>query len=565
MGFWKKWKRSILIVLLPIVSYLLLGPLEIYFGNKKDFQFAYRDFFWPFLLLAIAALIVISLVISLLPEKINRFLGALILGVGIASYIQNMFMNIKLSEANGAPMNWAELGSFPFINGIVYCAIIVVIVVLSFAVKKHWDAIAMGGGAFLSAIQLVAIVSLLVTAPAADNGVASNLQESGEKQLQVASDNNIIVFVLDTFGTAQIDSILKEYPEALDEFADFTYYNNADCHYYVTFPSMTHLLTGAEFDFHTTSEQWLEKSWASERADNFFQALRAEKYECNLYSKEEGYVYGAMTNLEGKFDNVKSLEQVVYKWPLMKKLGKMSIYRYVPYFIKPYFEVVTKDFSKVTDIKEGRAVVDDNGEFYKILTEEKLSISEDMENAFIIQHLFGAHAPYTIDANAQVVKEATRLETGKGLLTIVSEYLQQLKNLEVYNSATIIVMADHGAWHGGDTQPIFFIKEKDERHDKMLLNSAPISWDDFQATILKIIGRDYSEYGTSIYDWKEGDQRERSVYMIQNDDAYPVVEGSTFNVYYKYMYLTDKEELDQKVKNGPDEVLPATPWQKIPW
>ena len=99
----------------------------------------------------------------------------------------------------------------------------------------------------------------------------------------------------------------------------------------------------------------------------------------------------------------------------------------------------------------------------------------------------------------------------------------------------------------------------------MNINSAPISWDDFQATIISLLEKDYSDYGTSIYDWDEDDERERTVYMIQNDESYPKVEGSTFNVYYKYNYLKDKTELNRKVKKGPDEILPATSWREIPW
>lgn len=560
MKFKKKWTRTILVILLPVVSYFLLGPLEIYFGNQKDFAFKYSDFFWLFLLLSVSVLMLGSLIIALLPEKVNRILSALILGIGVASYVQNMFMNIKLSEVNGAPMDWTSLGNFPTINGIIYCGIVVVIVVLSLMLEKYWNAISMGSAAFLSAVQLVAVISLLVTAPAKTSDT-TDLQESGEKQFKVASESNIIVFILDTFGNTQIEQIQEIYPDALDGLKDFTYYNNADCHYYVTFPSMTHMLTGLEFDFDMSAPKWLQKAWTSPKANTFFETIRDVGYERNLYSLETGYVYGDMSNLEGKFDNILPMKQIVHKWQLLKKMGKLSIYRYVPYFVKPYFEVVTKDFSTVTDIEEGRSVVDDNGEFYQVLVNEGLSVDEKMEKAFIIQHLFGVHKPYTINADAQIVEESTMTETGMGLITIVNEYLQQLKELNVYDKSTIIITADHGAWYGGDTQPIYFIKKRNETHDGILMNSAPISADDFQATILSILEKDYSEYGTSIYDWNEEDERERTVYMPMIDEEYPAVEGSVFNVYYKYSYFGDKKELNQKVANGPEEVLPAASWE----
>ena len=62
------------------------------------------------------------------------------------------------------------------------------------------------------------------------------------------------------------------------------------------------------------------------------------------------------------------------------------------------------------------------------------------------------------------------------------------------------------------------------------------------------------------FDWNEGDERERTVYMRMTDDAYPAINNSSFNVYYEYTYFHDREELNKKVDEGDYEVLPATPW-----
>ena len=57
------------VVLLPIISYLCLGPLEIYYGNVKDFSFTLTDFLLPLFGIAAAAFLVIVAVLLLLPEK----------------------------------------------------------------------------------------------------------------------------------------------------------------------------------------------------------------------------------------------------------------------------------------------------------------------------------------------------------------------------------------------------------------------------------------------------------------------------------------------------------------
>ena len=130
----------------------------------------------------------------------------------------------------------------------------------------------------------------------------------------------------------------------------------------------------------------------------------------------------------------------------------------------------------------------------------------------------------------------------------------------LYEDANIIVTADHGSWYNNDTQPIFFLKKSGEKHERLQTNTAPISLDDFQATIMSLIGEDSAEYGTSVFEWQPGQERERTVYMRFTDDAYPDVPGSSFNIYGGYTYMTDKEELNAKVNGEPDEVKMATPW-----
>lgn len=558
--YWNKLRTTLIIVALPMISYGFLGPLEIFFGNEKDFNFWYTDFFGILALISVVVWLIGSACIALLPNRILKITNALILGVGIASYIQNMFMNIKLSEDDGSPMQWETLGNFPVINLIIWIVLLIVVVSACILLKKKWELVSMAAAGFLCAIQLVAVLSLLLTSMGGRNENGA-LQMSGRNQFKVASDENIIVFVLDTYGSTQMENAMMQYPDMLDGLQDFTYYNNADCHYYCTFPSMTNMLTGNNFDFGAQlSQEWMAESWQSERAVNFYETLHKEGFVCNLYSAETGYVYGDLINLTEKFDNVNHMTPIVDQKQLVKLMAKMSMYRYVPYIVKPRFEVLTLEFGEIVSYEGDVTSIDNNGEFYQKLLNERLQIDEEEENALIIQHLFGTHKPYTINEHANLVESAEVSQTARGLFVIVDEYINQLKELGLYENATIIITADHGSWYGGDAQPIFFIKRSGEQHDTMQTNSAPISLDDFQATILSVLDCEYDGYGTSIFDWEAGDTRERSVYMRISNEDYPEVPGSSFNVYYGYTYTTDKTELNEKIAAGPDEILPATPW-----
>lgn len=558
----EKIKDVILPSLLIVISYMLLGPLEVFFGNTKDFSFSYTSFIGILLGLGLVFVAVCCMLALILPAKARKIFGAVLAFVGVASYIQNMFLNGRLSQDNGAPMDWDSLAVQTGLNLVLWVLILVIFAVAYVLLKKNWRAVSSSVCGFLCAIQIVAVISILV--PAMGNGTTVPTDEgiglSGEKQFQVAPGHNIVVFVVDTLGTQQIDEIKSVYPDALDGFEDFTFYSNADCTFYCTFPSMTHLFTGNPLDFNANSLDWEKESWDSERGRSFFEKLHSKKYTCNLYSNEIGYVYGSIDNLDGKWDNIGPVEQVVNKPLAVELLLKISAYRYVPYVIKPHLEVLTKDFDGVVSYKDDEVPATDNADFLSALRENGLLVDKSAKNAFIVEHLFGTHAPYTTSADGQKVEESTCQDVGCAMFLMIREYLENLKELGRYDDATIIIMGDHGRWFGSDPQPVFMVKEQGETHEEMWYNAAPISYMDFQATIMKMIGSDTDLFQTSIYDWHEADTRERTVYMRANCDDMPAVKGSSFNAYYGYTYYTDKTELLDIINNGPTVIKPATPW-----
>lgn len=560
MNVKEKLLNAVTVVSLPIISYLCLGPIEIYFGNLKDFSFELKDFLLPLICIAVVVMLISVAILLLLPNKANTICCTAVLAFGICSYVQNMFMNTKLVEIDGSQMKWETLGSYPIINLIIWAAISLLVVLACFLLR--FKAIVMrGASGFLSLIQIVAIASLIIGG-AGQTEQRVSYSMLGDDTFHVGSSKNVIVYIIDTLGTKQVENALKEYPDMMDGFHDFTYYSNADCGYYCTFPSLTHLFTGEEFDFYAeTSEAWLKEAWTSERAEEFFGELHKNNITCNLFSLDNGYVYGEKSNLVGKFDNICEAENKVDLLELLPKIYKLSAYRYMPYILKPSFEILTKDFDNVVTVKGSTInVIEDNCEFYAALRENHYSVNEEYDSAFMVTHIFGTHAPYTTSAQGTYVEEATVSETVCGLFQIMRTALNDLKKIDAYDTADIIIMADHGSWWGGDTQPLFMVKREGEHQDVMTYNDAPIAYEDFQATVLELFGLNSDRFGTSIYDWGEGDFRERTVYMRANDDDKPSVKGSSWNAYHGFTYTSGREELNDMVERGEYEWKPATKW-----
>lgn len=557
MTFLKRFAFSLIIVAAPVLTLIVKGPLEVFSGNSKEFNFVLSDFFPSLICVALFVLIMAALILAILPKKIRDVVICVIGGLELCMYVQNMFLNKQLSTEDGSPMAWEEMSALTTQNLIIWLVILAVFSVVIIKLKDRSTLILFESFA-LTVIQLVVVVSLLFSYKAPVN---SNLQMSGDKQFSVAKDENIIVFVIDTFGNAQLDKVMADHPEILDELHDFTYYNNADCHYYCTFPSMTHMFTSIDFDFESESKQWMHNAWTSDEANRFYNAIHEKGFTCNFFSTDIGYTYGNIANLMGKFDNIEEKEKEIDQKEVLSKFLKMSVFRSVPYILKPHFEVLTSDFSNVVSFKEGKSVIHSNSEFYEGLHENGLTIDSSMNKAFIIEHIFGTHKPYTMDENGQYLEGASLDQTVRGLLKIVADYLEELKRLDLYDNSTIIITADHGSWGKYDPQPIFFYKAQNENHEVMQVNSAPISHDDILATLSEVSGIDKEGYGTTIWDWNPGDTRERTVYMRINDDNYPKVQGSSlFNLYHGFTYTTDRNEIVAKMNETPDYIIPATPW-----
>lgn len=542
----------------------IFGPAEIYFVNVAEFKFVYGEFVWILSAIAIIGSILVSLITSFLPNIARKIIWSVIFGLSVAGYAQIMFINEGLDLLGMNPEGYQVNKGQAIGNGILWLIIIALITAFSLWKEKIWKSIICFGAVFLIGIQSVAWVSLMLSA----EDIAYKYEEgewylSGENQFKVSANKNIIVIVLDYFSNQYIEPTLEKYPDLLDGMNDFTYYNNTDCTYFGTYPSLAHILSGQDPDPTISINDWTANIWQAEKTQGFYQALREQNYVSNIYTPDKNMLCGmnSVEILKNDFSNVTNAGQdfyVDYKL-LIKTMIKMSGYRMFPYALKPYLYTNVSEYSGIITPKSN-GVSHENHRYYNHLLEEGLK-TDDKSNYYIVQHLSGTHVHETT-ATGQYTEETTMEETAKGCMVIVNEYLSQLKELGVYDDATIIITSDHGSPR--DSQVIFFMKNAHETHDKMLTSSAPIGLTEYQATIAKAAGIDYSPYGLAVSDIPADQPRERTVWVRLYVDSLPSVpkysgEGEgVSNAYCGFTYTGDINDLLKKYDAGPDITIPET-------
>ncbi len=559
----KKIGIGFLIYFLLCFMLFIFGPSEIFFANVTEFSFIYGDFAGYLAVLAVGGALVLALVTAFLPDVVYRVALSLAFGIAAAGYIQIMFLNRDLDLLGVNPEGYRAKAGTAVWNLVVWILVIAAVLVLSFCKKEIWRKVVAGLAAFLLSIQLVALVSLLLTAK--DSAYAreeGSWHLSGEEQFTVSADQNVIVFVLDYFSNQYLEPLLNAYPGATDFLHDFTYYSNMDCVYFGTFPSLPHMLTGQDVDMAMPINDWCYKIWNEESTAQFYDAVKGKNFKVNVYTPDTNILCGLndVSILEGKLDNVVNTSQEVdiNSRLLFKTLIKMSAYRMMPEYVKPSFYANIDEYAGIATVVDN-PISHENYQFYQTLSEKGLSV-DSKSNYLVVQHLMGPHL-YTTDEEGHYKENSTLEETAKGCMVIVEDYINRLKEQGLYDNATIVITADHGG--GYDSQVIFYIKKPGESHDSSPVNDAPVSFCEFLPTLADTVGVDASLFGQTIGAFAPGEERERTVWLRWNDPAYPAVpcytgdkEGSS-NVYYGYTYTGDIKDLLEQTQRGPSCVVPV--------
>ena len=553
---------TFLVCFLFAFMWLIFGPSEIFFANVTDFAFVYGDFAGYLAVFAVAGAILLTLLIAFLPDKVHGLLLSIVFGVSLAGYFQVMFFNKNLDLLGVNPEGYKAETGRAVLNLVLWMIVIVAVAALSFWKRDIWKKMVSYGAAFLLCIQFVALVSLWISAKEeAYRYPEGKWHLSGEKQYVVSADKNVIVLILDYFSNQYLEPLETAYPGATDFLHDFTYYSNMDCTYFGTFPSLPHMLTGREVNMSQPINDWCREIWENDTTNTFYDALKEKDYQFNVYTPDTNILCGLndVKILDGRLSNVANDAQEidVYYKLLFKTMAKMSGYRMFPDMLKPYFYANIDEYADIVSVKENK-INHNNYDFYQGLLENGLRTDKN-SNYVIVQHLMGPHL-YTTNEAGYYKEDSTLEETAKGCMVIVEEYLNQLKELGVYDDATIIITADHGG--GYDSQVIFYLKEPGEAHETSPVTNAPASFREFLPTIAGAAGLDAASYGQTIYDFSEDEQRERTVWLRMYNADYPTVpcytgdkDGSA-NVYYGYTYTGEVEELLRQTEEGPSVIEP---------
>ncbi|MEG2628297.1 MAG: arylsulfatase [Raoultibacter sp.] len=531
---------------------LVVAPYEIVASNAVDLIFGLSD---TWLVIAVPALVVtvcLALVLSLLRGRAFQAALLIVFSIGVAAYVQALLLNGALPAADGRAVVWSDYTTVMAVSALVWIALIVIPLVLN-----HWfSATCRGAAVVLSVclviVQAVGVASLfgatpsLAEAASGTDPVVSTPVE-GERQIteeglfEVAPDNNVIVLVLDTIDLKDFDTLLESDPSIKDRLDGFTYFSNTTGSMIPTRYAVPALLSGQLPSPDESIRDHIEYRYDR---STFLPEISDAGYSIGLYSD---CVLLDTDNTPKRLQisdstlNIHPLEEVEKSASLneagaLRALWKCALYRDMPWPLKPSFWFYTDEVNNSmvnwsADATGGSIPYTMNDlNYYDKLKNLGLSVSSDSYNGtFKFIHLLGGHDPYTMDENGQDVGlgNSTHLKQCAGTFKIVDEYLNQLRELDLYDDATIIIMADHGSWYLTDevyepSCPIMIAKPPSSSSyassDSLRISDVPASHLDFEATVAEAVGLDSAKYGTSLFALTDA-PRPRPYYALLAEDG----------------------------------------------
>ncbi len=515
------WPKRLVIALIASIftvgTIFFVAPSEIMASNSSSLIFGLADVWQVILAMSALIAVVLALLMSFVPGRAFSIVVCIVVALGVGAYVQVMFLNTALPAADGSTINWADYDTITLISALVWIAIIAGAVVLAVKRASIGRGVAMVLSVALIVVQGVGVASLWVAPP---GGMLSNEKDvriTKEGLFDVSQESNVIVFVLDMFDTQFLLDDLKEDPTALDEMTGFTVFDNATGSMIPTRYGVPYLLTGEMPREGEAFDEFLQTRFTR---SSFIDDIAAENYSIGVYSDS---VMEGMPVIADKTVNIHQLGKAeVDARGTAEILMRCALYRDAPWALKRFFWFYTDEMNSMMTLDDDNAELGsvpyeiNDQRYYDELQERGLRVVDDgTDGAFRFIHLLGPHWPYTLDEDAQFVGEGNsdHLRQSRASLTIVSEYLRQMKELGAYDQSTIIITADHGDWWLTDdgidkaSNPLMLVKPagtSDQSAKPYVVSHAPTGHIDYPATVIGAVGGDASAYGPTVFDVPEG-------------------------------------------------------------
>lgn len=495
----------------------LLAPLTIYFANHNEFSIELSQILLYLLTASAVLSVFVFALILVLHKKSYVRLVAFVMGLGLYLYIQFYYLVWNYGIFDGREINWNQ-NALPGVFELFGIALIAVIS-LYFGRRFISPALILLSVLFIGE-SLINFESyrkyktLVESMPDAEDPNLDSVRE-------LSPERNVIILLIDTLQSDVFEEILNENPELKSKLAGFTYFRNSTGSFPWTHLSTQAILTGAHYQ-------------PGEKLEDYYTRVR-DQYVHRIIARNGGL--SAYLDITNNVEYLEGSSQANHHQ--VAKLFDVVVFRQVPHFIKP---LIFNDHAfRLRRIFSESTLEQRDLDVLRSLSSESFVGTNPL--AFKFLHFWGAHPPAALDENCQ--PRDVPLRSRKGItaqascvLGSLTDYLDALRDLDVYDKSLIFLIADHGSHFSIGSEsglsnegsvpdfvmstghPAIAVKDFDDVAGFRVSN-APVALTDIAATILDRMDFANAQSGRDLFSVQEDELRSRKfLYFESSNEAY---------------------------------------------
>ncbi len=521
-----RFARLLAVAAIPVATVTLFASTSIYAGNASEFSSSLPPLLATILPYAGGLTVVLALMGLLLTkrgqDRYTTFLSAL----AVLLWLQGNILVWNYGVFDGSSINWMT-GIW---RGILDTSIWVA--VMLFAIYGYRK---LGKGLLIAAVATFAMQTLSATIILTSNteilqarDVVANLEGRSE-MMRFSPSKNIVHIVMDGFQSDIFAAILNDTSERdfKSELRGFTYFDQHLGVYPYTQLTIPAMLSGKLFQNDVPVDTFVEQTMQGPTVVNNAYAAGYEVDIAATASLRNIYALGDYSNAFSiaNSGHVNALDIATIE---AAKLTDLALFRVLPHFAKA---LVHRDELWIFQAKVQSSSFLHMQYFSDLAFLEDLAteMSTDRDTpVYKIIHVMLSHRPFVgnerceFDGRKRGSRDEVTTHAQCGLLSVL-KVLQRMKDLGIYDSSLIVLMADHGAWVPVENfesstrvdaltvamaTPTLAIKPPDAGHAFQVSN-VPSSMIDIPTTIADLAAIDGGFGGESVFSIEAGVARDR--------------------------------------------------------
>jgi hypothetical protein len=439
-------------------------PLTLYSGNSSEFVASFAAIALKFLRPAAFLILLLALLGGVLPARANTRLRIVLAVLGVVVWLQGNLLVWNYGALDGRLIDW-KVGLW---RGAVDAALWIGALLLAVRCSERAGRALVMLACVTFLLSLLGALSVMVASGDQLRGrEVGDSQATLEQILRFSTQRNVLHIVADGVQSDVFQEILadgergRELAAALDGFVLFEDHLGA---FPFTHMSVPAILSGQAYDNSMPREAFFDAALGKD-SDSILNAAAAAGYEIDIAvatGLETVYARGAVDNL---YPLTSSFHSTTADFAAQNAatLFDLVLFRAAPHFLKRW---IYNDQRWLTQrLLSGTGYMNlasfSHASFLRTLQQDMRA--DRPAPVYKMMHLMVSHEPMATTDDCRYAgrllpteRAAVTAQSRCGLIEIAG-VLRRMKALGIYDSATIVLMADHGAW----VPPTAFIPESD--------------------------------------------------------------------------------------------------------